>query len=80
MTENTRICQTCCNPPLVAKDSSQYISNQQDLTQYIYVSTIQSQKSNYVYQYKSQTERIQALQGKLSNPQSIALRKNGGQC
>ncbi len=79
MAENTRTCLPCCNPPVVAVNASEVISDARNLTQYVYVSTIQSQVPNYKYQYKSQTERIQTLIGKLANPQAVALRSNGGQ-
>ena len=61
-------------------DASEVLRNNRDLTQYVYVSTIQSERPNYTYQYKSQTERLQTLIGKISNPQAVALRSNGGQC
>lgn len=76
---NTAVCQTCCTPPEVAANASEVISNNQNLTQYIYTSTIQGQIPGYKYQFKSQTERLQTLNGKLTNPQSIALRRTGGQ-
>ena len=79
MSENTRTCLPCCNPPVVAVNASEVISDARNLTQYVYVSTIQSQVPNYKYQYKSQTERIQTLIGKLANPQAVAMRSNGGQ-
>jgi hypothetical protein len=79
MAENTRTCLPCCNPPVVAVNASEVISDARNLTQYVYVSTIQSQVPNYKYQYKSQTERIQTLIGKLANPQAVAMRSNGGQ-
>ena len=79
MGENTRTCLPCCNPPVVAVNASEVIADARNLTQYVYVSTIQSQVPNYKYQYKSQTERIQTLIGKLANPQAVALRSNGGQ-
>jgi hypothetical protein len=78
MVENTRICAVCCNPPQVAGNASQVLENNRNLTQYIYTSTIQGLRPNKPYQYKSQTERLQALMGKLSNPQAVALRSNGG--
>jgi hypothetical protein len=66
--------------PQVAVNASEVLRNNRDLTQYVYVSTIQSQVPNYKVQYKSQTERIQTLMGRLNNPQAQALRSNGGQC
>ena len=78
MAWNTAICQTCCSPPQVAVNASEVLRNNRDLTQYIYVSTIQEQRPTYTYQYKSQTERIQTLMGKLNNPQAQAFRNNGG--
>jgi hypothetical protein len=80
MAENTRTCPSCCSTPQVAVDASEVLRNNRDLTQYVYVSTIQSQVPGYKYQYKSQTERLQTLIGKISNPQAVALRSNGGQC
>lgn len=81
---NTAICQTCCTPPEVAVNASEVVTNNRDLTQYIYFSTIQSQSQmlpqKNKYQFKSQTERLQVLNGKLTNPQAIAFRRNGGQC
>lgn len=71
-----KVCPLVTNPsiskypnvstPTVAIDSSQRISQTQNLTQWVYISTIQSANPNHIYQYKSQTERIQALQGRLS--------------
>lgn len=78
MAWNTAICQTCCNPPQVALNASQVLENNRNLTQYIYTSTIQAQRPNKPYQYKSQTERLQTLMGRISNPQAVALRSNGG--
>ncbi len=80
MAENTSTCPSCCSTPQVAGDASEVLRNNRDLTQYVYVSTIQSARPNYTYQYKSQTERLQTLIGKISNPQAVALRSNGGQC
>lgn len=65
MSENTRICQTCCTPPQVALTEYQYNTNIRNQTEYIYASTITSIQGKPI-QYKSQTERIQALQGKIS--------------
>lgn len=81
MAWESRIC-TCPGGavPQVAVNASEVLRNNRDLTQYAYVSTIQSQIPNYKYQYKSQTERIQAMMGRLNNPQAQALRSNGGQC
>ena len=82
MAWNTAICPVCCNPPQVALNASEVADNNRNLTQYIYASTIQSQRQvanpNYRYQYKSQTERLQALMGRVSNPQAVAMRSNGG--
>lgn len=82
MAWNTAICPVCCNPPTVAINASEVANNNRNLTQYIYSSTIQGQRQvvnpNYRYQYKSQTERIQALLGRVNNPQAIAMRRNGG--
>jgi hypothetical protein len=80
MVENTRTCLPCCEPPKVAVDASELSRRNNDLTNYIYVSTIQSVKPGFTYQFKSQTERIQALMGKLTTPQAVAGRSNGGQC
>jgi len=65
-----KVCPQVTNPsistPTVAVDSYQVITQARNQTQWFYVSTIQAATPNYVYQYKSQTERIQALQGRLS--------------
>ena len=66
MSENTRTCSLCCSTPQVAVNSSQVTNQLLNLTTYAYVSTIQSTTPGYVYKYKSQTERIQALMGKIS--------------
>jgi hypothetical protein len=80
MSENTR---TCCIPngqkvstftllatPTIASNSSQIISQTQQLTQWIYVSTLEATKKvsnpNYSIQYTSQTDRINAKLGRLS--------------
>jgi hypothetical protein len=80
---NTAVCQTCCVPPEIPVNASEVIANNRDLTQYIYFSTMQSQAPSLPqknrYQFKSQTERLQTLNGKLTNPQSIAFRQTGGQ-
>ena len=78
MAWSTAICQICCTPPQVAANASQVLENNRNLSQYVYVSTIQAARPNKPYQYKSQTERLQTLMGKLSNPQAVALRSNGG--
>ena len=52
--------------PTVAVDCYEVITQIQNQTQWYYVSTIQAAKPGFTYQYKSQTERIQALQGRLS--------------
>jgi len=57
---------TLLNNPNIAENASQVISLQQCQTEYVYVSTIQGTLPNYKYQYKSQTERIQAKLGRLS--------------
>ena len=57
---------TLLNNRVVAENASQLITQAQNQTGWAYVSTIQAEKPNYVYQYKSQTERIQAKLGKLS--------------
>jgi hypothetical protein len=78
MAWNTAICPVCCNPPNVALNASEVFRNTRDLSQFVYVSTIQGQRPNYTYQYKSQTERIQTLMGRVNNPQARAMRSNGG--
>jgi hypothetical protein len=84
MAENTRTCALCCTTPQVATDASQVFRYQRDLTEYVYASTITSVRAattpGYQYQYKSQTERIQALIGRITTPQATALKSNGGQC
>jgi hypothetical protein len=77
MAWNTAICQTCCDPPKVALNASEVFRNARDLTQYIYTSTIQTETGK-PYQFKSQTERIQTMLGRLNNPQGQAFRRNGG--
>jgi len=57
---------TLLNNPVVAENASQLVTQAQNQTGWVYVSTIQAAKPNYVYQYKSQTERIQAKIGRLS--------------
>jgi hypothetical protein len=66
MSENTRTCQCGISTPQIAINSSQVISGLQNRTQWNYVSTLQATVPNYVYKYKSQTERIQSLIGRLS--------------
>lgn len=78
MAWSTAICQTCCSTPQIAVMASEVMENNRNLTQYIYTSTIQAARPNKPYQYKSQTERLQTLMGKLTNPQAQALRSNGG--
>ena len=84
MAENTRTCALCCSTPQVALDASEVTRYEQDLTNYVYASTITSVRAaktpGYQYQFKSQTERIQALIGRITTPQATALRNNGGQC
>ena len=55
--------------PTIAVSTYQVTSGMQNRTQSNYVSTIQGATPNYVYKYKSQTERIQALTGRLSQNQ-----------
>ena len=77
---NSGVTQVGNSTPQVAVNASEVLTNGRNLTEYIYVSTIQGQRPGYTYQYKSQTERIHALQGRMNNPQAQALRNNGGQC
>ena len=77
MSENTRTCLTCCTPVETAGNSSEVTSRVQDLTQYIYASTIQGATGKPV-KYSSQTSRIQTLIGKITTPQALALQRNGG--
>jgi hypothetical protein len=77
MAWNTAICQTCCTPPKVALNASEVFRNTRDLSQYVYTSTIQGQTGK-PYQFKSQTERLQTLMGRVNNPQAIAFRRDGG--
>jgi hypothetical protein len=59
--------QSCISSPQVAIDSSKLLSNLQNQVEWVYKSTIEGVKgSNYTYQYKSQTERLQGLMGRLS--------------
>jgi hypothetical protein len=69
MSQNTRTCQCCMSTPQVAVNSSQVSTRLQGQTQWFYVSTLQAANPTYKYQYKSQTERIQALMGRLSQGQ-----------
>jgi len=62
---NTGICQCGISTPQIALNSYEGAVNQQNLTNWIYVSTVQAARPNYVYQYKSQTERLQAFIGRL---------------
>ncbi len=66
MAENTRICALCCSTPQVALNPYQLAQRNAAQTEYFYVSTVQAATPGYVYQYKSQSERIQALIGRLS--------------
>jgi hypothetical protein len=66
MSANTGICQCGISTPQVAVNSSQLLNTTQNLMQWAYVSTVQAARPGYVYQYKSQTERIQALMGGLN--------------
>ena len=80
MGDNTRTCCipnqpeastfTLLNTPAVALDFSQVVSQTQQQTQWIYVSTVQAEKQvtnpNYSFQYSSQTDRINAKLGRLS--------------
>ena len=70
MSENTGICQCGISTPQIAINSSQLSNRTLNLTNYIYVSSIQAARPGYVYQYKSQTERIQSLMGGLSQCRS----------
>jgi hypothetical protein len=63
---NTGICQCGISTPQVALNSYQGTVNQQNLTNWIYVSTVQAATPNYVYKYKSHAERLQALSGRLN--------------
>jgi hypothetical protein len=77
---NSGVAQVGNSTPQVAVNASEVFRNNRNLTEYIYVSTVQGQRPGYIYQFKSQTERIQALQGRMNTPQAQALRNNGGQC
>jgi hypothetical protein len=70
MSENTRICKSCCSTPQIAVNSSQLITNTQNLSQWIYVSTVTAQNKvtnpNYIFTYKDQSDRLQAKMGRLS--------------
>ena len=66
MSQNTGICQCGISTPQIAINSSQLLNKTLNLTNYIYVSTVQAAVPGYIYKYKSQTERIQALMGGLS--------------
>jgi hypothetical protein len=58
------VCQL--STPSVALNSYQLADKAQNRTNWNHVSSIQAAKPGYVYQYKSQTERIQSLMGRLS--------------
>jgi len=66
---NTGLCNCLGSTPQVALNSYQLTGNIQNKTQWYYVSTIQAANPSYVYQYKSQTERIQSLMGRLTKNQ-----------
>ena len=76
MSENTRTCClnngtlvstfTLLQTPAIAANASQLISQTQQQNQWVYVSTVQAAIPNYKYQYKDQTERINAKIGRLS--------------
>jgi hypothetical protein len=65
----TNICGCGMSTPQVAVNSYQLTGRLQNQTQWFYVSSIQAANPKYVYQYKSQTERLQALMGRLSQNQ-----------
>jgi len=69
MSQNTRTCQCGISTPQIAVNSSQNLNTLQNQAQWFYVSTIEATVPNYKYQYKSQTERIQALMGRISQGQ-----------
>lgn len=66
-----------CFPPTVCQLSTvkeavnpyQKTNLTQNRTNWFHVSTLQAVRPNYVYQYKSGTERLQALMGRLSQGQ-----------
>jgi hypothetical protein len=55
--------------PSVVLNTYQVTNNVQNRVNWNHVSTLQAAKPGYVYQYKSQTERLQALMGRLSQNQ-----------
>lgn len=57
---------TLLQTPSVAQNASEPISLLQNQSQWVYVSTVQGTTPNYTYQYKSETERIQAKMGRCS--------------
>jgi hypothetical protein len=61
-----------------ALNASQLTDNMRNLTQYNYEKDMKLQNPDYKPQYKSQTDRLYALMGRLNNPQAVALRRNGG--
>jgi hypothetical protein len=65
-------------PPHKAYDASDVTTYRRDCTQYTFVKEIEDANPGYKYQYKSHTERLQALTGKITTPQAIAFRRNGG--
>lgn len=66
-----------CFPPAVSQistvtqpiDTYQKTTLTQNRTIWFHVSTVQAVNPKYVYQYKSGTERLQALMGRLSQRQ-----------
>ena len=65
-------------PPHKAYDASDVTAYRRDCTQYTFVKEIEDANPGYKYQYKSHTERLQAKIGKITTPQAIAMRRNGG--
>jgi hypothetical protein len=70
MSQYYGICQCAISTPQIAINSSQLLNTNQNLMQWAYVSTVQAVKPGYIYQYKSQTERIQSLMGGLTQCRS----------
>jgi len=61
------VCQI--STPQVAVDSYQLADKAKNRVHWNYVSTVQAANPGYVYKYKSQSERLQALMGRLSQNQ-----------
>jgi hypothetical protein len=64
--------------PHKAYYSSELTEYKRNVTQYNYVRVMEDTDPDFKYQYKDETERIQTKLGKITTPQAIAFRRNGG--